>query len=232
MMKLFSNNNFFLNHYITLPFLLLPFFLISGSFLPDLVISLSSILFLIYCIRKKNLNYFSNYYFVLFFFIYVYININSFFSFDPKISFKTSIPYIRVIIFAVCFSLIINKKNFINFFFFSFYLSYIILLVDSLVQIKTGFNLIGYPASYRISSFFGEELIMGSFVSRTLPFILAILFYIDIKNKESLSLILLLISGILVFISGERLALAYYAITVFFFSIFFLAINLNFIFVH
>jgi len=132
-MKLFSNNNFFLNHYITLPFLLLPFFLISGSFLPDLVISLSSILFLIYCIRKKNLNYFSNYYFVLFFFIYVYININSFFSFDPKISFKTSIPYIRVIIFAVCFSLLINKKNFINFFFFSFYLFYIILLIDSLV---------------------------------------------------------------------------------------------------
>lgn len=230
MMKLFSNNNFFLNHYITLPFLLLPFFLISGSFLPDLVISLSSILFLIYCIRKKNLNYFSNYYFVLFFFIYVYININSFFSFDPKISFKTSIPYIRVIIFAVCFSLIINKKNFINFFFFSFYLSYIILLVDSLVQIKTGFNLIGYPASYRISSFFGEELIMGSFVSRTLPFILAILFYIDIKNKESLSLILLLISGILVFISGERLALAYYAITVFFFSIFFFSYKFKFYF--
>jgi O-antigen ligase len=230
MMKLFSNNNFFLNHYITLPFLLLPFFLISGSFLPDLVISLSSILFLIYCIRKKNLNYFSNYYFVLFFFIYVYININSFFSFDPKISFKTSIPYIRVIIFAVCFSLLINKKNFINFFFFSFYLSYIILLIDSLVQIKTGFNLIGYPATYRISSFFGEELIMGSFVSRTLPFILAILFYIDIKNKESLSLILLLISGILVFISGERLALVYYVITVFFFSIFFFNYKFKFYF--
>ena len=229
-MKLFSNNNFFLNHYITLPFLLLPFFLISGSFLPDLVISLSSILFLIYCIRKKNLNYFSNYYFVLFFFIYVYININSFFSFDPKISFKTSIPYIRVIIFAVCFSLLINKKNFINFFFFSFYLSYIILLIDSLVQIKTGFNLIGYPATYRISSFFGEELIMGSFVSRTLPFILAILFYIDIKNKESLSLILLLISGILVFISGERLALVYYVITVFFFSIFFFNYKFKFYF--
>ena len=220
-MKLASNNNFFLNHYITLPFLLLPFFLISGSFLPDFVISLSAILFIIYCIRKKNFKYFSNYYFLLFLIIYIYMNINSFFSFDPKISFKTSIPYIRVIIFAVFFSLIINKKNFINFFFFSFYLSYIILLVDSLVQIKTGFNLIGYPSSYRISSFFGEELIMGSFVSRTLPFVLAILFYVDIKNKESLALILLLISGILVFISGERLALVHYTIIVFFFSIFF-----------
>ena len=229
-MKLVSNNNFFLNHYITLPFLLLPFFLISGSFLPDFVISLSAILFIIYCIRKKNLKYFSNYYFLLFLIIYVYININSFFSFDPKISFKTSIPYIRGIIFALCFSLIINKKNFINFFFFSFYLSYIILLVDSLFQIKTGFNLIGYSSSNRISSFFGEELIMGSFVSRTLPFVLAILFYIDIKNKESLALILLLISGILVFISGERLALVYYTIIVLFFSIFFFNYKFKFYF--
>lgn len=225
-MKLFSNNNFFLNHYITLPFLLLPFFLISGPFFPDFVISLSAIFFLIYCFKNEDFKYFYNYYFLLFFIIYIYININSFFSFDPKISFKTSIPYIRVIIFAVCFSFIINKKNFINFFFFSFYLSYIILLIDSLVQLKTGFNLIGYPASYRISSFFGKELIMGSFVSRTLPFILGILFYLNFKNKQFLGLILLLISGILVFISGERLAFAYYIITVFFFSIFFF--NLKF----
>jgi hypothetical protein len=76
----------------------------------------------------------------------------------------------------------------------------------------------------RISSFFGEELIMGSFVSRTLPFVLGILFYLNIKNKEFLGLILLLISGILVFISGERLSLAYYIITAFFFSIFFFQI--------
>ena len=225
-MKFFSSKNFFSDNLIFIPFLLLPFFLISGPFLSDFAVSLSAIFFLIYCFKNKDFKYFYNYYFLFFFIIYIYININSLFYFDPKISFATSAPYIRVIIFAVCFSFIINKKNFINFFFFSFYLSYIILLIDSLVQLKTGFNLIGYPASYRISSFFGEELIMGSFVSRTLPFILGILFYLDVKNKQSLGLILLLISGILIFISGERLSLVYYIITVFFFSIFFF--NLKF----
>ena len=229
-MIFFTNNNFFANYYIIIPFLLLPFFFISGPFLPDFVISLSSIFFLIYCFRNKDFKYFNNYYFLLFFIIYIYININSFFSFDPKISFKTSIPYIRVIIFAVFFSFLINKKYFIKFFFFSFYLSYIVLLIDSSVQLKTGFNLIGYPASLRISSFFGEELIMGSFVSRTLPFVLGILFYLNIKNKEFLGLILLLISGILVFISGERLSLAYYIITAFFFSIFFFKFKFKFYF--
>jgi len=135
-----------------------------------------------------------------------------------------------MIFFSLCFAVILNKKHFIKLFFFSFYLSYIILLIDSLVQLKTGFNIIGYPASYRISSFFGKELIMGSFVSRTLPFILGILFYLDIKNKNFLALFLLLISGILVFVSGERLASAYYIITVFLFSIFFFDFKFKFYF--
>ena len=221
MAKSFLSTNFYSDNLIIAPFLLTPFFLISGSFLSDFLMSLSALIFLIYCVRNKDFKYFYNYYFILFFIIYIYININSFFSFDPKISFKTSIPYIRGIIFSVCFSFIINKKNFINLFFFSFYLSYLILLIDSLFQLITGSNIIGYPAAYRISSFFGEELIMGSFVSRTLPFVLGILFFLDFKNKEFLGLALLLIAGILVFISGERLALVYFAITIFFFCIFF-----------
>jgi O-antigen ligase len=229
-MNFFPNNNFFSNYYIIIPILLFPFFFISGPFLPDFVISISSIFFLIYCFKNKDFKYFNNYYFLLFFVIYIYLNINSFFSFDQKISFKTSIPYIRFIIFAAFFSFLINKKYFIKFFFLSFYLSYIVLLIDSLVQLKIGFNLIGYPAFYRISSFFGDELIMGSFVSRTLPFILGILFYLNIKNKELLSLILLLISGILVFISGERLSLVYYVITAIFFSFFFFKFKFKFYF--
>ena len=158
------------------------------------------------------------------------MNINSFFSFSPLISFQTSVPYIRVIIFSLCFAFILNKENFSKLFFFSFYLSFIFLFIDSLIQLTTGFNIIGYPAQDRISSFFEEELIMGSFISRTLPFLLGIIFILDIKYKKYISLILLLISGVLVFISGERLAFAYYAITVFFFLIFFFNAKYNFYF--
>lgn len=229
-MKFFFKNNYFSDNLIIIPFLLFPFFLISGPFLPDFVISLSAIIFLIYCFKNKDFKYFNSYYFLFFFIIYIYFNINSFFSFDPKISFQTTIPYIRMIIFALCFGLVINKKFFIKFFFFSFYLSYIILLIDSLIQLKTGFNIIGYPASDRISSFFGKELIMGSFVSRTLPFILGILFYLDIKNKEFLALILLLISGTLIFVSGERLAFVYFIITIIFFSLFCFSLKFKLLF--
>lgn len=230
MLKFLKLQNLFFDKIIIIPFLLLPFFLISGTFLPDFFISLSSILFLFFCFKNKDFKYFNNYFFLFFFIIYIYININSLFSFNPLISFQTSIPYIRIIIFSLCFSLILSKKNFLKLFFFSFCLSFIFLFIDSLIQLATGFNTIGYPAQDRISSFFEEELIMGSFISRTLPFLLGIIFILDIKYKKYISLILLLISGVLVFISGERLAFAYYAITVFFFLIFFFNTKYKFYF--
>ena len=231
MLKFFKLQNLFFDKIIIIPFLLLPFFLISGTFLPDFFISLSSILFLFFCFKNKDFKYFNNYFFLFFFIIYIYMNINSLFSFNPLISFKTSIPYIRIIIFSLCFLLILSKKkNFLKLFFFSFCLSFIFLFIDSLIQLATGFNIIGYPAQDRISSFFEEELIMGSFISRTLPFLLGIIFILDIKYKKYISLILLLISGVLVFISGERLAFVYYAITVFFFLIFFFDTKYKFYF--
>jgi len=124
-MKFFSNNNYVSDNLIIISFLLLPFFLISGSFFPDLVISLNAIFFLIYCFNNRDFRYFKNYYFLLFFIIYIYININSFFSFDPKISFQTSITYVRMIFFSLCFAVILNKKHFIKLFFFFFFIFFI-----------------------------------------------------------------------------------------------------------
>jgi len=225
-MRYFFKDNLPSNLYIYLPFLLFPFFLISGPFLPDLLISLTSIIFLIYCIKLKKYNYFNNYYFFLFFVIYLYININSFFSFNPKISFKTSLPYIRFIIFSIFLAFLLKKKFFKNFFFTSFFLSYIILLIDSIIQLVTGVNIFGYKAYDRISSFFNEELILGSFISRTLPFVLGIIFYLDISFKKFLVLTILIISGILIFLSAERVSFAHYIVISFFSFIFFF--NLRF----
>ena len=45
-----------------------------------------------------------------------------------------------------------------------------ILICDSLIQYYFGKNLVGFELkSGRVSSFFGEELILGSFILRTLP---------------------------------------------------------------
>ena len=60
--------------------------------------------------------------------------------------------------------------------------------------------------SGRISSLFGSELIMGSYLSRLFPIFLGITFYL-FKEKKSLlillSIIFILIE-VLIFLSGER----------------------------
>jgi len=72
-----------------------------------------------------------------------------------------------------------------------------------------------------VTSFFGKEQIMGSFVARLLPMNLAILILLSLKKENLLALLLLITSGVLVFLSGERLAFVYFFITLIFYFIFY-----------
>jgi len=76
----------------------------------------------------------------------------------------------------------------------------------------------------RVSSFFGSELIMGSFVARTFPIVLYLLFQADLKNKNFIYYYIVLISLFCVLISAERTSLIIYII-VFFGSLFFFKKN-------
>ena len=75
-----------------------------------------------------------------------------------------------------------------------------------------------------MSSFFGDELILGSYVSRFLPLIIGLiyLYYSKINNSKILIYFVILLSLILIIISGERATLIYF---IFFGVIFFLIIN-------
>ena len=46
-------------------------FLVTGPFLSDLAVSLSSVLFLIYCALEKKWNYFNKNFFKFFFYLYL-----------------------------------------------------------------------------------------------------------------------------------------------------------------
>jgi len=200
--------------------ILLPFFFVSGSFLPDLVCTYLGIFFFIYCIKKNNFEEYKNFIFCYLILIYIYINFNSLLSFDPKISFKTSATYLRVILFIFALSFFLKRnKNINKLFFFSSIVCFLFLFLDSTLQFFTNYNLLAKKVIFasRISSFFGDELIMGSFVSRLLPVIIGISFLINLKNRDSINLAILIISGILIIFSGERLAFFYYISLVFFY---------------
>jgi O-antigen ligase len=187
--------------------------LVSGPFLPDLMLSILSIYFLIFCIRNKYYEKFKNVYFLIFVAFCSIITISSLLSDYVLFSLKSSLFYIRIGIFALLISYLIDKnKKIINYFYYSFLLTYLILIFDGYYQYFFEENIVGIKLYHpsRVSSFFGDELIMGSFLSRTLPLFIALFF---IKKKKlieiySFPILLILLVNLTIF-SGERASLLF-----------------------
>jgi O-antigen ligase len=208
-------NNILFNNIIKLGFFFFPFFLVSGPFLADLFVSLFIIFFFI---LKKEINYkktLSQFFLPFLIFFYFYININSLLSDFIIISFQSSFPYFRFIIFSIMLCFFLNyiddlKKIII----YSFVIIYLILFIDASFQIIFGFNTIGLPLSEtdRVSSFFGTKLVMGSFVARTFPIIIALTYLENISYKKIVQISIIGISGYLIFISAERVSFVFYLI--------------------
>ncbi len=192
-------------------FSLLPFLLITGPFLPDLSISLISVLFLIYCFKEKNFFYFHNKYFYIFFLFWFYLILNSLFNNFNLDSLKISFFYFRYGVFVIAIIALLNVDDkFIKFFFYCVFLCFVCLILDGFYQYFFGKNIIGLELSIskRVSSFFGDQMILGSYISRLWPIFFG-LSIILIKEKKYLFYLLILIfilSEVLIFISGERTA--------------------------
>jgi len=218
--KMFKNIYF----YEKIIYLLIPVFvfsLVSGPFLPDLFISVIALSFFYFFI--KNFKLFIRNKIVKFFFIfYLYIVCTSFFSEVPIESLKTSIFYIRFLIFVIAINVLFNKIKFQYIFFYTFIFLYTSLFFDSIFQIYFGYNIFGFiKDTDRVSSFFGKELILGSFVSKTIPIVLYLLFSLKIKNKFLLYLYIIFISFFLVLVSSERASLFVFLVIILF-SLYFL----------
>jgi O-antigen ligase len=188
--------------------LIIPF-LVWGPFFPDLILSLSTLVFLFYAIKKKIFYYFNNKPLIIFFIFCIYcILISIFVAKDIWSSFTASLFYFRIGLFAcLIWYLIEEDKKILNYFYYALVISFSVLVVDGYIQFFLGSNIIGLPSSgVRISSFFGEELIMGSYLSRLFPLLFA-LFVIKKKNTNfEVYYIggLFILIDILIYISGER----------------------------
>ena len=193
-----------------------PILLISGPFLSDFFCILLGLIFIICNLKySKWLDFIknNNFYFYFFFIFFIYLNINSLLSFNPKISFASSLPFIRIVLFIFALSFFINnnKKTYKSIYVISAF-SFFFLLFDAIAQYFFGLDIFGNAQANpnRISSFFRDELIMGSYVSRLLPIILGVSFLFKFEKKYFFNLIILSIAGVLVALSGERLAAFYY----------------------
>ena len=187
--------------------------LILGPFLPDLIISLSSLVFLIYLFKKKNFNYFNKKVVITFFVFCLYcILVSIFFAKNRILSFESSLFYFRIGIFAcLIWYLIEQGKKILKYFYYALAICFSVLVVDGYIQFFLKFNIIGLPMNGdRVSSFFGDELIMGSYLSRLFPLLFS-LFLIKKKGNLEVYFIagLFILVDILIFISGERSSFAF-----------------------
>ena len=192
-------------------FLLLPFAIVTGSFLTDLIVVILALYFLFISIKERLSIYYKNYFTYIFAFFYLYILIRSLFSVDVLLSLEHSLFYFRYLFFVLCICYLINNhKNLVKYFMYSLLSIFVILIVDAYIQFFFTKNIFGWENSIneRLSGLFRDKYILGQYLARLYPVLLGAIFFTNYKNQISLKLaiILLFFIDVLVFISGDRTA--------------------------
>ena len=208
---------------------LIPLFLITGPFLPDLAITLCAVIFLFNSYKNSLTQYYTNIFFLVFILFWILLLASSLNSDLIWISLNTSIFYIRFGIFALStWYLFKQNEKLILYLFYCFLFCFLILIFDAYLQFFTGKNIQGFLIQgTRISSFFGNELILGSYLSRLMPVFFASIIYLIKKKIISINYfffygLLFILVDVLIYVSGERASFFYLN-----FSTLFLLIFLN-----
>ena len=190
--------------------------LIWGPFFPDLIVSVSALYFLYYIFKTKNIYYFNNKPLIIFFIFCIVSIICSLLAEDIMLSFESSLFYFRIGVFSCFIWYLIDKdKSIINYFYNSLILCFLVLVIDGYYQYFNGENIFGLKvvdfqhgeAGQRISSFFGDEWILGSYLSRLFPLLFALF---SVKQKKRFEIyfigLLFILVDVLIYLSGERSA--------------------------
>ena len=197
----------FKNNFFFLLLCIYPCALISGPFLADTIGVILTIYFITKSVIQKNFEYYTKIYFVLFILFCIFISLNSIFNAQNFVSIKSSITYFRFGLFALAIHYILKSNHEkLKIFFYCLILTLFILSLDSIIQKIFGFNIIGLEVKnqIRISSFFGDELILGSFIVKILPITLAFMIYLNKEVKLYKILTILIASLIPILLSAEK----------------------------
>jgi O-antigen ligase len=195
--------------------LLVPLALLTGPALPDILISLIALIFLIKSIKMKI----SEYYFTIFFYfiltLNIYLLINSIFSENILFSFRTSAVYFRFGIFAIATWYLLNQlPNLKKQFTYSLLIAFVLALLNGYYQYFFQETIFGdalpkTALANRLTLIFSDETILGNYLARMLPLLLGLIILNFKKNYIYYIVIasLLILTDILVYISTERTAL-------------------------
>ncbi len=206
-------------NFSSLLLLLIPLALISGPLFSDLFLVIIIIIFITLNYINKEYEIYKNKFLIFFVIFFLLILGVSIFSLNIS-SIKSSAFYIRFPIFALAsFSLIKKNTNLLNNILYIMLIIYLILFIDAIYQYIFLENLIGLTYNdvfnFRITSFFGKDEVLGSYVVRLLPLVIFLTIYrfeFSIIKKKYLIIFLIITSFITILLSGERTSLALFII--------------------
>jgi len=228
--------------------ILLPFSLVFSIFITEIFLILISFFYL-YEVRKENLFKLIslNFSFLGIFLCayFLFVSLNSIFL-ENEFLLRNTIFYFRFYFYFLSILFFIKKLNIYNLILKSFFIIFMILILDATFQLIFGFNVFGMPimVENRISSFFGDELVLGSYISRLVPFFLIVIFvlnenlffrlicaislvYVVILSGERTALFLLFLNIFFIFVVIKKFRLHLFYITCFSLIFFVAIINLN-----
>lgn len=180
---------------------LIPISIIFSIFLADLLVTLTSIFFLIFVIINKKFNFLNCIEFKLFLFFYAILIIGSLLS-DYNSSIIVSLTYLRFGLFFLLIKyLLINNINFKKYICSSLVISILILFLGFILQLFNFEFLVNNKPEFRYTSFFNDEAVLGGYLIKVIPLTIGLLIYFK-QNK--LLLCVFLISIVMICFSGER----------------------------
>ena len=204
--------------------LLFPIFLIAGNFLINSFYILISILSILNLNHNKDF-FKSNIFYLLIFFL-IYLSINLLFSINFTNSFPRVIKFFLIILFI---KEILNFNNREEFYFEKitkfWTILFFIVTIDIIFELIFGFNTLGFKSYLegRVASFFGNELVVGTFYHFFSLFVLSFFVKNNSSNFLMISLILLIIC--ISFMIGERANFIRLFFSISIFTFFILKIN-------
>ena len=189
-----------------------PIALVIGPFVAELLMNTVIIIFIYSCFVKKNWTFIKTKFFKIFIIFYFYIIINSIISDYTNSILLKNFFYFRYGIFIIAILDLIKKEKFFFTKLYKFLIyTILVLTIDGYIQFFTGENILSYELSRpdRLSGFFDDELVLGSFLSKLLFVSITLFFYNEVNLKKFniyISVPTFFLTFIIIFLSGERAA--------------------------
>lgn len=203
------SKNFFISS-ITLLVCLLPTSLMIGAGVSDTVVALSAIIFLIYTIIYKDWIYYKEKMFIYLIVFCIYSILVSLTSEFVINSLRSSLFYFRFpLMFVAIWFLLKNNKSFPHYLLLSIIFPLSIGFIYSFYQLVDPDLELARFQDFRISGFFHNELVQGSYYLRLLIPSLGLFLFLGSSFKDKYFYFFVFFSSIFVILlSGERASIA------------------------